>query len=221
MNTITVTPALMQWIEKARETRASFMQHKIADASDPKVQDLIRAGKLPFTEDRIQSLLDDPEMAGFVEHECFRLLVDLPAPPLVFPRWAETISVGTGVWPEVTVRCESKHVVCGDSVAYWSQYFTVVVEDDEWPDGSRVDLAGTVATGGPSFALQVGGKSIDFEEADVLDVTMIGELILDAARLIELGNRELRRITEPGPPHHDEEGAWNLAVNADKIGADA
>lgn len=190
--------ALALWSETVRDI---FILNTppLTGVDDPRVKFVMAESAFRGTPEAFVAWYN-PEGENFIELQYFRLVYELPSPPIHRPEWAHEVTTRMHHYPEVTVTYRSKEIQAGNIIAQWEQFVTVTVDLDVWPNGQRIDPEGLVEASGLCFSVCIDGQHLDIEPANPEQIQLLGETLLKSVDAFREQPTLVRRLTEPGEP---------------------
>lgn len=190
-NPFTMTPAVEAFCATLRALRD---QHgsPITTSTDPRfvklLEDPLAHTFGPTAEVAAARLHRDIESnPGVLGFEYFGTQVELPASPFPTPSWAETRVLELEGSNEASTTYRSKWFSNGRLQVVWEQVVSVIYADSEPDSRWEPEREGDITVGELNAQIYMDGNNLDLPNLDVFDLIVGGELLLDAARLMDGG----------------------------------
>lgn len=188
-NPFTMTPAVMVFCSTMRALRDRYGA-PITNADDPRFVKLLEDPMAhtfgPTVEAAASRLRAEIERhPALLGHLYLESHVDLPTSPFPAPSWAETVKLELEGRNEASSTFRSKWFTNGRLAIVWEQIISVIYADSDPDTEWEPESAGDIVVGEVNAQVYMDGRNLDLPVLDAMDLNMAGELLIDAARLMD------------------------------------
>lgn len=196
--------AITEWTTELAQIRERVLSDRITSLDDPRAQRIIASDSYPMDDggEVLAEYFSDEEHT--LENIWFNSFTEIPECPIPLPAWADTQKVLLGEWPEPAIEY-SRTVKAGGFTVQVDDMISVVTEPISWRSGETFQVGDVLDDSAPPrLAISYGGELKDFIIADLQELDILGEAILELARAIDRAPGAVRRCSAAGAPSFEE-----------------